>query len=155
MAPCNYDLSAAAVFKTALATARRTHKSDDYRAAAHWARQAAADATYRGKADYWSQVIELSVTADTLETLSAASFSTSNHTRKKKAPVVCPSGKHGLDCKGQRCQPCKAPVVCPSGKHGLDYQGQRCQPCKAQARVDAKPKVRTSSTLRKLKKRSE
>jgi hypothetical protein len=62
-----YDIDAAAIFKTALATARRTRKSDDYREAAHWANKAAAEASYDSKENYWVQAEELKAMADTLK----------------------------------------------------------------------------------------
>ncbi len=57
---------AASIFKTALATARRTRKRDDYRVAAQWANKAAAEAPYGGKEGYWSQADELYAMADSL-----------------------------------------------------------------------------------------
>jgi hypothetical protein len=62
-----YDIDAAAIFKTALDTARRARKSDDYRTAAHWANEAAAEAPYGSKENYWVQAEELNAMADTLK----------------------------------------------------------------------------------------
>ena len=61
-----YDLDAASIFKTALATARRTRTSEDYRAAADWATKAAAEALYGDKETYWVQADELNAMADAL-----------------------------------------------------------------------------------------
>jgi hypothetical protein len=62
-----YDIDAGALFKTALATARLTRKSDDYRAAADWANKAAAEAPYGSKETYWVQADELNAMADVLK----------------------------------------------------------------------------------------
>jgi hypothetical protein len=61
-----YDIDAAAIFKTALTTARRTRKSEDYRTAADWANKAAAEAPYGSKENYWVQADELNAMADAL-----------------------------------------------------------------------------------------
>lgn len=61
-----YNIDAASVFKTALATARRTRKHEDYRAAADWAAKAAAEAPYGGQENYWVQADELNAMADAL-----------------------------------------------------------------------------------------
>jgi hypothetical protein len=57
---------AAAIFKTALATARSTRKKDDYLAAARWANEAAKEAAYGSKESYWIQADELKAMAATL-----------------------------------------------------------------------------------------
>jgi hypothetical protein len=61
-----YDIDAVAIFKTALATARRTRKSEDYRVAADWANKAAAEASYGNKETYWVQADELNAMAEAL-----------------------------------------------------------------------------------------
>jgi len=81
-----YAVDAAAIFKMALATARRTRKSDDYRAAAHWANEAAVKAPYGSKENYWTQAEELNAMADTLKKPAMHSVSHVHARKKKIAP---------------------------------------------------------------------
>lgn len=67
----SYDLDAASIFKTALATARRTRTSVNYRTAAQWADKAAAEAPYGSKESFWIQADELNAMANALSTAEA------------------------------------------------------------------------------------
>ncbi len=59
-------MTAASVFEVALATARRTRVSSDYREAARRAGDAAGEAPYGDKETYWLQADELNAMADVL-----------------------------------------------------------------------------------------